>query len=620
MTAENCGDFDLMAGSQIRTSLGLLSERVHEWMNQGFALAYFIIPDRRIALEVLRHAMRKLDVQQGREEKRAYWRDKYLTRRITRTVRSGEDALQWLIYLTIEPYEKEQEQSGQYSVRDMVVRYVKSLLQMATAMSSFYVSVGLHRLLHSYSTSETQRIYESVTQHFPGQQEYRRVKGVLMNQLRLRFGSHLKVYRAEHGELRFQVFSDQHEWINLVEECLRMFIPWSTRNLCSATIGHLVQQLAGSTADYDSVELRRCHIFIDPLCHSKIINNLNLDSSRQRLAVPNFFLNGNDNDNKPERSVHKPAELSEQEQQAILTDLSEQTVRRQRCSLEVLRIVAHGREYARLNVIEPEPKQCWIAEGTRLIEVWTADHDGDVLVATHWLTYHESHGIARSKGLIELPNGTNVVFDTRPEMREENRGAILSISFRYRVPRFAWKAHLESIPMVPRFALIAVIILFIGSLISTLYFLHQLQMQESYVERIENQLIQEKNQRALLEKQIRNGPVAAYRLVPDDSKERFPGTREPDISLPVQSALLSLELPVGTHALPVYRARLTDFSTDREILTEKVALEKNGTDTFVRLQLPSLLIDRQKHYVVTLETPSATGRHERLRTFTFFVK
>src|SRR5947207_1785996 len=166
------------------------SKRVNEHedlLGKGFQLAYFIVPDRAIAVQILGHAMSKLKVQHSREIKRAYWRDKYLKRKITRVVRDSGDVLQWLIYFEAEEYEKRQEQSGRPTACDMAVRFIKYLIQMTAAMSAFYVNVGLQRLLHNYSTSEARQIYEWVTQHYPGDQEYRKVKAALLNRLQTRF-------------------------------------------------------------------------------------------------------------------------------------------------------------------------------------------------------------------------------------------------------------------------------------------------------------------------------------------------------------------------------------------------------------------------------------------------
>ena len=116
-------------------------------LEKGFQLAYFIVRNRAEAIQILSNAMSKLGVQRSREKKRAYWRHKNLKRKITRIVRDDRDALQWLIYFESEQYEKQQEQAGVQTTRDMIVRYIKHLTQMTTAMSSFYVHVGLHRVL-----------------------------------------------------------------------------------------------------------------------------------------------------------------------------------------------------------------------------------------------------------------------------------------------------------------------------------------------------------------------------------------------------------------------------------------------------------------------------------------
>src|SRR5215471_18387925 len=104
-------------------------------LENGFQLAHFLIPDRAIAIQILSAAMSKLKAQRTRETKRAYWRDKHLKRRITRIARDTADTLQWLIYFEAESFERKQEESGALTTRNMIVRYVKHLVQMTTAMS-----------------------------------------------------------------------------------------------------------------------------------------------------------------------------------------------------------------------------------------------------------------------------------------------------------------------------------------------------------------------------------------------------------------------------------------------------------------------------------------------------
>src|SRR5215471_3380035 len=87
-------------------------------LGKAFQLAFFIIPDRTIALEILGTALTKLRVQRSREKKRVYWRDKYLKRKITRISRNEGDTLQWLIYFEAEDCEKRQERAGEQTTRD----------------------------------------------------------------------------------------------------------------------------------------------------------------------------------------------------------------------------------------------------------------------------------------------------------------------------------------------------------------------------------------------------------------------------------------------------------------------------------------------------------------------
>ena len=171
--------------------------REEELLGRGFQLAYFVIPHRSLAIQILGDARSKLGVQRSREKKRVYWRDKYLKGKITRMAREDSDLLQWLIYFESEKYERQQEQTSPPPAEDMVVRYIKHLVEMTTAMSSFYVNIGLYRLLHDYSTAEVRRAYEWVSEHFAGDEEYRAVKGALINRLQERFERFLRTCRTQ---------------------------------------------------------------------------------------------------------------------------------------------------------------------------------------------------------------------------------------------------------------------------------------------------------------------------------------------------------------------------------------------------------------------------------------
>lgn len=268
-----------------------------ESLEKGFELAYFITQDRTSAIEILTGALDKLSVHCHREKRRSYWRYNHACRPIRRMSHQELDALQWLILLEAEPCERAQELSGGHSLRDMVVRYIKHLVQVTTSMSSFYVCVGMNRLLYSYSTSETQAAFELITQRFPGADQYRRAKKMLTSRLRDRFGERLEPIKTRHGETRFKTLEDQSRWHELVQECLSMFSPWSTDGCCEQfrlrvddKSQSCVPAVGGATAGQDAQERIYCHIFIEPRCRRNLSSILSFSSPEARLALPRFAM------------------------------------------------------------------------------------------------------------------------------------------------------------------------------------------------------------------------------------------------------------------------------------------------------------------------------------------
>src|SRR5215470_6103243 len=164
----------------------------------------------------------------------------------------------------------------------MAIRYMKHLVQITTAMSSFQVCVGLSRLLHNYKTGETQQIYEWLMRRYLGSDEYRRSKGMLMNKLAARFDPFLRTCRAEHGEMKFETAADQSKWTKVVAGSLTSFSPWSTEGRCSQAWEQFAWA-AKDSADHNSEsdqnerELRGSHILIEPTCYSRLIKELALD-------------------------------------------------------------------------------------------------------------------------------------------------------------------------------------------------------------------------------------------------------------------------------------------------------------------------------------------------------
>ena len=609
-------------------------------VEKGFQLASFILHDRSTAIRVVSDAINKLTVRHGREQKRSYWRDKHLKGKITRITRENGDALQWLIYFEAEGYELRQEELGQQTLQDMIIRYVKHLMQISTPMSAFYVSVGLHRLLHNYNTAEVQRVYEWMTEHYPGAQEYRRVKGALMNQLQTRFAKLIQTVRAQHGELRFEVLEDQDRWADVVDECLRIFTPWSTSQPCAALASFdfkaqgppdVLLGKGPDRADHDRVETYRCYAFIDPVWYEQITQKLGLDLPRQRLAVPRFRLNGTTRgqDRSGGLTTQTP-KLTDEERKGITDRLAVEANRRQQFSPKALRVLAHGKEYARLYSDRTDRQQCELPEGVKLIEVWMENQGADILLATHWIDYTEWSGIAAAKAIIQLGNGRELLLQITPIAESEggHGGASLELKCRPASRLAALGESLRSslwLQKMPRFALAAASLVTMGFIFGAILSKRDLSRQRANVETLTRELAHERTIRESLQqsptKEQGSFSIAAYRLVPDDVRVR--STENPTetvVSLSANASLVILELPVAAGPAHSYRAVLTPFLQKRELLSENfVQPAQTAGNLSLRFALPSSFVDDGKHYVISLDSMNATGKLETHRTFTFLV-
>jgi len=620
--------------------MSAVSKSTDDLMEKGFQLAYFTFPDRATAVQILHNAMRKLKVQRSREKKRTYWRDKNMKRKLTRTVRNDDDALQWLIYCESTHYEKQQELAGLQTERDLVVRYIKHLVQMTTAMSSFYVNVGLQRLLHNYNTSEAQQAYECLTEHYPGTEEYRRIKGVLMKHLEARFPT-LKTCRVNHGELRFEVFDRQEEWADFVDDCLGFFTPWSTSQTCAkvANLGSgtvpLSAQLFGHDrhgAHGDGAEACRCHMFIDPLCYGWLNARIGLDPPHERLALPRFYLNSGTGDkDQPGGSQVRILKLTHEEKKEILDHLAEEKLQRQQNTGTSLVILVDGAECARVDDLDGGSTQrCEIQEGAKLVEIWIQDRNARSLLATHWIEYTQWHGIAEAAAEVALGNGRKRSLELVPAKQgNENTGGASILLTCHPMSRLGgWVKSMQGSVWsrrLPKFAMAFASLVAIVGILGTVKYRWESVRQQATAENLSKELMREKAERASLQQRLDMKPdsasFVAYRLTPEDLSMRgSEGVKEAGVSLPSGAALVILELPVKSRPTS-YRAVLKSFLNNQEVLSESSLrpVPRNGS-TVVTLAVPASLVEDRKHYVVDLYSTNAAGRLEKIRFFTLYVE
>lgn len=375
---------------------------VDDLLNKAFHLACFIQGERQAAVRIVANAMIKLGVAATAQDKRLYY--KPVGRTWPRRTKSESfrnkvsfndvHLLQRLVYIESEPYEIQQERgtgSTTASEKDLLIHFIKHLVRTTMKRNSFYVTLGLSRLLYHYSTAETMEIYNAVIQdpdRVKDDYYYRSRKGVLMQEMKKRFGDLLKVCRGAHGEERFQPHDSPSRFAEIVEQSLSAFTPWWTPCLVPATANPVmdgIPQLSyqGHKLE-DRIEVNRIHAVLHPNCLSRLIKALGFEAPEQSLEIPYFFMSANGGGDGERRNLH--SNLDEDELLSIKRDLDEQSQRRKSASGNLLRIAVDGVERTRLNPNRQGSVDFSLDREAELIEIRTYDKVGnDLLLATHLL-------------------------------------------------------------------------------------------------------------------------------------------------------------------------------------------------------------------------------------------
>jgi hypothetical protein len=568
-------------------------EHAPDWLERGFHMAYYTVPDRLAAIEMVANAFEKLRVHVKRETKRFYWRDKHIGRPIRRITRQAGDLLQWLIMVESEHYERKQEEAGLQSATSMAIRYVKHLIQLTSAASSFHVNVALSRLLYNYTTAETQALYEMPTSRYPGSDEYRRVKNALMRRISQRFDSVVRATRTAHGEFRYQALANQDDWVNLVEECLTVFTPWSTVGSCSRFAGpngNAIKLPVNRDIFQDDAEMSCCHLFIDPVCFKRLTEALSLDPPERRLALPQFYVK---DENNPKKGGPVP-ELSSDERQAIIKRVSDTDVRRRLISPAVTRIVVDGAECTRFDMARERTAEIAVEDGAKLVEVWSHDVSGDLLLATFSIAYAGSC-FAFSKAILSLRSGKlQMIVRPKPTIDDAARA---TITFEYQPSLLTLQLRtfhdfIEGLlRAIRQHALPSLVSLIIGIGVATVALRpHKTNTEGPFV-----------NQ---------TGTVVSYVLIPDDQRVRTANSDgSSDVALSEHRTIVDLELVADSLPHPAkYRADLKTLTEDNEILSETLYTHQTQERTRIALQVPAALLQANKYYTVHLSLIEPGGK------------
>lgn len=428
-------------------------------MLKAFQLAFFIHPNKDMALEITENAFEMWDVICERQDKRRYYnlKGRLLANQEKKKQRvkvnvHEEQLLQRLIYKLSEDYELTPIWSKNTDEEGLLICYLKRLLSMVLKHNSFSTAVGISRVLHKYSNRETVELYmllapNRTTQDIANiERESKRCKSKLISQLKEFFGEFISISKNEKEE-RFETVKDPHKLLllfDLVEDCLERFKPWVTE--CMNSLNDFVFTNDDPDNEYP-IELKRIHSLIHYNCYRQLTAALSLAPPKDRLEIPLFSLMENSNDKNSKNRRNPPdvtAELS-----MIPQKLNEISKRRKNALAGILSIVIDGKEKAVFNPLTEKHKNLQLSEDTELIEIRSKE-DG-LLLMTHLIT-EETFGKQQKPQNYAIKLEGGQVIDLSISFLENNQSdEEISLDIRYKetyLPRvliFIWNKWIYKI-------------------------------------------------------------------------------------------------------------------------------------------------------------------------------
>jgi hypothetical protein len=416
-------------------------------ISRAFELAYFIIPEKSIALRVIEDAWCSLDLILGKQERSrktygrllGYMKGEERSRPLRTKIRlSPEQMLQWLVYAQSDSWERATEYGDSlYAPRmeDMVVRYIKHLVRITSNRNSFYVALAITRLLYEYGTQEVRLMYDVLTASDSARMKdmkyLRKQKTRLMDEVLFRFEGMLQMVTTAYREKRFESQPTTGRTIRLVNECVRRFTPWDT----SCTVQERFDPTAVSglyfagtnLADEDRIETSRIHTILHPDCFSRFVKGLSqfvgklpsdspdknckFDPPEEVLAVPQFH---NFADRSPRDDRFDPPKLEPED--FLRLERSREALKRRRKlhSPDQLCVCVDDIERAWFNPSQTTSVQLDISPGESLIEVRGEDAEGALPIATLIVCCDDIPSGGAFKDSIVLEAGQEVTIQLQP--------------------------------------------------------------------------------------------------------------------------------------------------------------------------------------------------------------
>jgi hypothetical protein len=400
-------------------------------LNRAFELAYFILGDRSAAIYVATAAVDKLKAASTVQGRRQYYtptgRAAYPATR-TKVSLSDLHLLQRLIYIESDLFERLLEgQPRANQPEDLLIRYVKHLVRITTRHNSFYVALGLCRLLYNYTTAETSEIYNFVLQDPARMRDdhyYRSRKKRLMEEMKDRFGDLIRAERGFRREERFLTQDPAADSEQLVKECLARFTPWESACVLPIDLDpkrSLVPPLLfeGDEPDKEhAIELSRIHTLTHPECFARLAMALNLDAPEQRLAVPQFFTSTDEV--PPSADRFRPSELSEGELDAIKHHLEKNSARRRTFAPGELICLVDQKRMAVLATQRTSKVSFGIGEEADVLEIRSGAQGEEEEIPLALWRIHQEPAFSHRPSTLLFESGEKLTFQIDPPIYDSD--------------------------------------------------------------------------------------------------------------------------------------------------------------------------------------------------------
>lgn len=191
---------------------------------------------------------------------------------------------------------------------------------------------------------------------------YKTSRKRIWNEMVSRFGNLLSL----RGKGRFHAQERTLPLLALVNDCLDHLALWDTKHYLFKDEPH------------------QAHALIHPACYERVLKQLRIKNPTANLTIPKFMLPANNGfSSRPGRG--QPPDLTQQQLQLLQEICGKLSKRRKESEPMLLSVRVDGEEQTRLNPLSERFCAFPVKPRSTIIEVYSIEPDGDLLLANCWL-------------------------------------------------------------------------------------------------------------------------------------------------------------------------------------------------------------------------------------------